>query len=169
MTGKGSIERRLRLKSNSYQKIVPLNFFSLEQTHSRKTKKKRNKQKTKKNKNKKTKKNISPLNGKREKKKNLPAGNSQRTNYYATMKSFRRCVEICSLTTYVFYNTYRSIWNRQLFFVTHLELITFIPYCLNHLPARKYFWYHLGCWVLKQNHFPKIKKTLGIWTTNSMK
>ena len=164
MTGKGSIERRLRLKSNSYQKIALLNFFSLEQTHSRKNQK--NKQKTKKTKNKK---NHKSSQWKKRKKKNLPAGNSQRTNYYANMKSFRRCVEICSLTTYVLYNTYRSIWNRQLFFVTHLELMTFIPYCLNHLPARKYFWYYLGCWVLKQNHFPKIKKTLGIWATNSMK
>ena len=167
MTGKGSIERRLRLKSNSYQKIAPLNFFSLEQTQKPKKKETNKKQKKQKQKNKK--KHKSSQWKKRKKKKNLPAGNSQRTNYYAAMKSFRRCVEICSLTTYVFYNTYRSIWNRQLFFVTHLELITFIPYCLNHLPARKYFWYHLGCWVLKQNHFPKIKKTLGIWTTNSMK
>ena len=36
-------------------------------------------------------------------------------------KSFRRRADIYSPTTYIFYNTYKSIRSRQLHFVTHLE------------------------------------------------
>ena len=38
-------------------------------------------------------------------------------------KSFRRRADIYSPTTYIFYNTYKSIRSRQLHFVTHLAKI----------------------------------------------
>ena len=37
------------------------------------------------------------------------------------LKSFRHCAEIYPPTTYIFYNTYKSIRSWQLRFVTHLE------------------------------------------------
>ena len=58
---------------------LALDMFSFEQILSLKKSQKKKKNETKQNKQK----NTDPLNGKRE--KNLPAGNSQRTNYYATI------------------------------------------------------------------------------------
>ena len=78
------------------------------------------------------------------KKNHLPVWNTYSTNHSAT--TGRRVSY--SPTTYVFCNNYKSI------------PMAFIPYYWDPLPARSYCWWHLGYWVLKKHHLPKIKKTV---------
>ena len=81
---------------------------------------KKKKQKKKQKQKQKQKKNTGPL---RVKKKS-PTGLAYLKHQLLCnhrQKSFRRRANIYSPTTFVFYNTYKSIRSRQLHFVTHLE------------------------------------------------